>query len=77
MITKAQKWIQARIKERTTLDGAILILAGISFLLIKKIDNSSLNDKNKRILNYVILGTLMLVTIVIFKWHSSTYLITN
>ena len=29
MITKAQKWIQARIKERTTLDGALLILAGI------------------------------------------------
>ena len=31
MITKAQKWIQARIKERTTLDGALLILAGICF----------------------------------------------
>jgi len=63
----------------TVLIGGIgfLILAGISFLLIKKIDNSSLNDKNKRILNYVILGTLILVTIVIFKWHSSTYLITN
>ena len=37
MITKAQKWIQARIKERTTLDGALLILAGISFLIFKPI----------------------------------------
>ena len=63
----------------TVLIGGIgfLILAGISFLLIKKIDNSSMNDKNKRILNYIILGTLVLVTIAIFKWHSSTYLITN
>ena len=63
----------------TVLTGGIgfLILAGIVFLLIRKVDNSSMNDKNKRILNYIILGTLVLVTIAIFKWHSSTYLITN
>jgi len=63
----------------TVLIGGIgfLILAGIVFLLIKKVDNSSMNNKNKRILNYVILGTLILVTIAIFKWHSSTYLVTN
>ena len=63
----------------TVLIGGIgfLILAGIVFVLIKKVDNSSMNDKGKRILNYVILGTLILVTIAIFKWHSSTYLVTN
>ena len=63
----------------TVLIGGIgfLILAGIVFLLIRKVDNSSMNDKGKRILNYVILGSLILVTIAIFKWHSSTYLITN
>ena len=63
----------------TVLIGGIgfLILAGIVFLLIKKVDNSSMNDKGKRILNYVILGTLILVTIAIFKWHSSTYLVSN
>jgi uncharacterized Tic20 family protein len=63
----------------TVLIGGIgfLILAGIVFLLIKKVDNSTMNDKGKRILNYVILGTLILVTIAIFKWHSSTYLVTN
>jgi len=32
-----QKWINARIKERTSLDGAILIVAGISFLIFKPI----------------------------------------
>ncbi len=32
-----QKWINSRIKERTTLDGAILIIAGVSFLIFKPI----------------------------------------
>lgn len=63
----------------TVLIGGIgfLILAGIVFLLIKKVDNSSMNNKSKRIFNYVILSGLILITIVIFKWHSSTYLIAN
>lgn len=63
----------------TVLIGGIgfLILAGISFLFIRKVDNSSMTDKNKRLFNYIILGMLILVTIAIFKWHSSTYLIPN
>lgn len=32
-----QKWINARIKERTTLDGAVLIAAGLAFLIFKPI----------------------------------------
>jgi len=32
-----QKWINARIKERTTLDGVILVVAGVSFLILKPI----------------------------------------
>jgi hypothetical protein len=32
-----QKWITARLKERTTLDGAILIGAGVAFLIFKPI----------------------------------------
>ena len=63
----------------TVLIGGVgfLILVGISFLLIKKIDNSSMNEKNKRILNYIILGALILATIAVFNWHSSNYLITS
>ena len=63
----------------TVLIGGIgfLILAGISFLLIRKVDNSSMTDKNKRLFNYIILGMLIVVTIAIFKWHSSTYLTPN
>lgn len=37
MINQIQKWINARIKERTTLDGALLIAAGVSFLIFKPI----------------------------------------
>ena len=32
-----QKWINARIKERTSLDGAVLIGAGVAFLIFKPI----------------------------------------
>lgn len=32
-----KKWITSRLNERTTLDGAILIGAGIAFLIFKPI----------------------------------------
>ena len=32
-----RQWINARLKERTTLDGAILVGAGIAFLIFKPI----------------------------------------
>ena len=31
------KWINARLKERTSWDGAILIIAGVAFLIFKPI----------------------------------------
>ena len=32
-----KKWINARLGERTTLDGAVLIGAGVAFLIFKPI----------------------------------------
>ena len=32
-----QKWVLDRLKERTTLDGAVLIGAGVAFLIFKPI----------------------------------------
>lgn len=32
-----KKWITSRINERTTLDGAVLIGAGVAFLIFKPI----------------------------------------
>ena len=32
-----KKWLDNRLKERTTLDGAILVAAGVCFLIFKPI----------------------------------------
>ena len=32
-----QKWINARLKERTTVDGVVLVGAGVAFLIFKPI----------------------------------------
>ena len=63
----------------TVLFGGLgfLILVGISFIIISKIDNSDLTETKKRTLNYVVISILIIVTILVFKWHSSTYLVTN
>jgi len=52
-----------------------LFLCGLCFLTIRFIDKSSLKDRNKRLFNYVVLGVLIIATILIFRWHSSTYII--
>ena len=63
----------------TVLFGGLgfLILVGISFLIIRKIDNSDLTTQKKRTLNYVVISILIIVTILVFKWHSTTYLVSN
>lgn len=32
-----KKWVAERLKERTTLDGIVLVAAGVSFLIFKPI----------------------------------------
>ncbi len=32
-----KKWITSRLNERTTLDGAVLVAAGVAFLIFKPI----------------------------------------
>ena len=63
----------------TVLIGGVgfLILVGISFLIMKKIDNSNLNETTKKALNYGVIIFLIIATILVFKWHSSTYLISH
>ena len=63
----------------TVLIGGVgfLILVGISFLIMRKIDNSNLNETNKKVLNYCVIIFLIIATILVFKWHSSTYLISH
>ena len=63
----------------TVLFGGLgfLILVGISFLIISKIDNSDLTETKKRTLNNVVISILIIITILVFKWHSTTYLVSN
>ena len=63
----------------TVLIGGVgfLILVGISFLIMRKIDNSNLNETTKKALNYGVIIFLIIATILVFKWHSSTYLISH
>jgi hypothetical protein len=35
MLNKVKTWINARVGERTSWDGSLLIVAGISFLIFK------------------------------------------
>lgn len=34
MITLAKLWVQARLKERTTWDGTVLIAGGVAYLVL-------------------------------------------
>jgi TRAP-type C4-dicarboxylate transport system permease large subunit len=63
----------------TVLFGGLgfLVLVGVSFLIISKIDNSDLTETKKRTLNYVVISILIIITILVFKWHSTTYLVSN
>jgi uncharacterized membrane protein len=56
---------------------SFLILAGISFILIHFIDKSSIKDRYKRLLNFLVLGLLVMATIIIFKWNSETFILMN
>lgn len=35
MLNKVKNWINARVGERTSWDGSLLIIAGVSFLIFK------------------------------------------
>lgn len=39
LIQMAPQWIKDRLTERTTLDGAVLVAAGVAFLVLKPIAN--------------------------------------
>jgi len=54
-----------------------LILVGIYFVLIHFIDKSSIKNRYRRLLNFLILGLLVMATIIIFKWNSETFILMN
>ena len=54
-----------------------LILVGIYFVFIHFIDKSSIKNRYRRLLNFLILGLLVMATIIIFKWNSETFILMN
>ena len=60
----------------TVLIGGLgfLLTAAVVFLVIKHLGKSSLPETQKRLLTYLCFGVLVILTVVIFDWHSSNYL---
>lgn len=57
--------------------AGFFITTGICFFLIRAVDNSSITERNKRLINFLILGLLTIIIILIFKWHSDTYILSQ
>ena len=55
--------------------GLVFLLAvGGIFLAMRKIDRSAMPDRRKSLLNYALLAGIANLAIVIFRWHSATYM---
>ena len=55
--------------------GLVFLLAvGGMFLAMRRIDHSSMPDRRKRLLNYALLAGIAILAIIIFRWHSATYM---
>ena len=59
----------------TVLVGGVgfLLAGGVIWLLLQRISSSSMTERSKRMLNYLLMGILVAVAIYIIDWHSSNY----
>ena len=53
--------------------AGFLLAGGFIWLLLKRISSSSMTERSKRMLNYLLMGILVAVAIYIIDWHSSNY----
>ncbi|MDB2325222.1 diguanylate cyclase [Alphaproteobacteria bacterium] len=53
---------------------AFLLAVGAMFLAMGRIDRSQLPDRTRRLVNYALLAGIVILAIVIFQWHSNSYL---
>ena len=59
-------------------DNLVFLLAvGGMFLAMNRIDRSAMPDRKKRLLSYALLAGIAILAIVIFRWHSVTYMATG
>ena len=61
-------------QDTVLIGGAGFLLAGgVIWLLLQKISSSSMTERSKRMLNYLLMGILVAVAIYIIDWHSNNY----
>ena len=53
--------------------AGFLIAGGVIWLILQKISNSSVTDRTKRMLTYLMVGLLIAVAIFVIDWHSQNY----
>jgi len=53
--------------------AGFLIAGGIIWLLLQRILSSSLSERAKRMLTYLLVATLVAVAIFVIDWHSQNY----
>jgi nitrate reductase gamma subunit len=53
--------------------AGFLLSGGVIWLLLRRISSSSMTERSKRMLNYLLMGILVAVAIYIIDWHSSNY----
>jgi Trk-type K+ transport system membrane component len=61
--------------EDTVLIGGIafLVVAGLSWLAMEKINHSTLSERTKRLLTYLLIALLGLLAVSVFSWHSQNW----
>lgn len=51
-----------------------LVAGGAVFLVIDKVGKSNMAERSKRLITYALMGGLIVLTIAIFRWHSTVWL---
>ncbi len=51
-----------------------LVASGAVFLAIDKVSKSEMAESSKRLITYALMGGLIVLTIAIFRWHSTVWL---
>ena len=56
---------------------AFLLAAGVVFFISNKLDKVEMADRHRRLINYALLAGLAVMAILIFRWHSASYMAAN
>ena len=52
---------------------AFLVSGAAVWLVLSRLQNSEVSDRNKRLLTYFLLGLLVIMVIVVMQWHAENF----